>query len=187
MDDEYQYREKGELLVHLKIPLLSDATVAAVRDLEEQWRRIDVRASWYLPSRIETDRALAYREFVENPTDKNGQRLMAMADPMLCLTRYAFMHKGWEDVCKRLSRSAAERMIPEAEAMLAALSEEHERRLAVAEPVMSNKHRNPIMKEARWAMEALHKLVSGLYGALRGEGGNSPLTLAGWMVPGVKG
>ena len=66
----------------------------------------------------------------------------------------------------------------------AALEAEHARRLEIAEPVLSNKKNNPIVKEIRQLVDLADSIGSRVYSALNGDGSRmSPADLSHGLTP----
>lgn len=171
------------LVQALKIPLLSDAEIAALRQLQDEWDHWRDREQQLMPLRIEEERKLAYAAFVENPSPENEHRLTVLADVNLTGVRYALLRRAFADVRSRVTTQAGKILRPVFERISAALAAEHERRLEKAEPVMSSKQRNPIVIESRKAVEHADRLGGYVFTACGGNAGDrSPLELAGPLV-----
>ncbi len=171
------------LVKALKIPLLSDAEITALRQLQDQWNHWREREQQLMPLRIEEERKLAYASFVANPSPENEHRLTVLADANLTGVRYALLRRAFADVRTRISAQAGKLLRPVIERISATLAAEHERRLEKAEPVMSSKQRNPIVIESRKAIEYADRLGGYVFGACNGSAGKrSPLELAGTLM-----
>jgi hypothetical protein len=175
--------EFTRLVKALKIPLLSDADIAALRELQDEWNHWRECERQIMPLRIEEERKLAYAAFVENPTPENEHRLTVLADVNLTGVRYAVLRRAFADIRARISGQAGKLLRPVFERVSAKLAAEHERRLEKAEPVMSSKQRNPIVIESRKAIEYLDRFGSYVFTACGGSAGDrSPLEIAGPLV-----
>jgi hypothetical protein len=171
------------LVKKLKIPLLSDANLAALRQLQDEWDHWHEREQQIMPLRIEEERKLAYATFVENPTPENEHRLTILADVNLTGVRYALLRRAFTDVRARITAQAGKLLSPVFERISAKLAAEHERRIEKAEPIMSSKNRNPVVIESRKAIEYADRLSGYVFTACGGNAADrSPLELAGPLV-----
>lgn len=179
--------EFTDFLKLLKVPLLSAADIAALRQLQEEWAHWWNREQQIMPLRIEEQRKLAYATFLDSPTEENERCLTVLADPNLTATRYALLRRAFADLRARVSARAGEILRPVVQRISSALDTEHARRLETAEPVMSSKQRNPIVIESRKAMEHADRLACYVLGACGGKNGDrSPLALADVLMKGAE-
>lgn len=175
--------EFTRLVKALKIPLLSDGEIAALRQLQAEWNHWREREQQIMPLRIEEERKLAYAAFVGNPTPENEHRLTVLADVNLTGVRYALLRRAFADIRARISAQAGKLLRPVIERISAAFAAEHERRLEKAESVMSSKQRNPVVIESRKATEYADRLGGYVFTACGGSAGDrSPLEIAGPLV-----
>lgn len=174
------------LVKALKIPLLSDAEIAALRELQREWDHWREREQQLMPLRIEEERKLAYAAFVENPSPENEHRLTILADVNLTGVRYALLRRAFADVRARITAQAGKILRPVFERISAALAAEHARRFEKAEPIMSSKNRNPVVIESRKAIEYADRLGGYVFTACGGTASErSPLELAGTLASSV--
>ena len=162
------------LLKTLNVPLLSVDDIAKLHDLQKQWKRWDARERQHLPLRVAEDQKTAFDEFLDHPTTENEQRLMVVADTNLLATRYALLRRAFNALRGRVSAQAGEILRPVMQRISTALYAEHERRLETAEPVMSNKNRNPIVIESRKAIEYSDRIWNRVLSACGGHQADAP-------------
>ena len=127
----------------LNVPLLSEDDITALNRLQKQWEH------WANRERQQA----AFETFLGNPTAENEQRLVVLADANLTATRYAMLRRACAALRGRISAQAAQIVRPALNRALDALNDEHTRRRESAEPVLSSKERNPIVIEARRAID----------------------------------
>lgn len=177
MSDEFK-----TLVRALKIPLLSEADGAALRELQNEWRHWREREQAILPPRIAEEQNEAFTAFVESPTPEREYQLMLLADANLTGVRYAILRRAFTALRGRISAQAAAILRPVLDRALAALSAEHARRRAEAEPVMSSRDRHPAVIEAQRAVECAESIGNRLLWASDGKSDKSPIELAGALV-----
>jgi hypothetical protein len=170
------------LTKNLKVPLLAAADIAALHRLQKQWEHWANREAQHDPSRIAEEQQSAYDAFLDNPNGETEQRMLITADEALTTKRYALMRRACAELRKRISAEAAAIISPAVDRALAALRSEHEHRLAKAEPVMSSKHRNPRVIEAKRAAETAEAISTRLFWATSGTVIKPPLELAGVLI-----
>ena len=179
MNDEFH-----AILKTLNVPLLSDDEIAALTKLQKQWEHWEKRERHHAPLRIAEEQKAAYDAFLDNPTAESEQRLMVLADQTLTGTRNALLRRAFVALRARVSARAAEILRPVCQRISAALEAEHARRLEIAEPVLSNKKNNPVVKEVRQAIDLADSIGSRVYSALNGDGsGMSPADLSHRLTP----
>ena len=167
------------LLKQLNVPLLSDDEIAALTKLQKQWEHWEKRERHHAPLRIVEEQKAAYDAFLDNPTAESEQRLMVLADQTLTGTRYALLRRAFVALRVRVSARAAEILRPVCQRICTALDAEHAQRLEIADPVLSDKKNNPIVKEVRQAIDVAHSIGSHVYCALNGNGDRmSPANLS---------
>ena len=170
----------------LKIPLLNADEVAAVRHLQTEWNHWRERERQIMPLRIAEEQKEAFTAFVESPTPEREYQLMQLADANLTGTRYGLLRKAFAALRGRISAQAAKIIRPTQERVLAALRAEHARRRETAEPIMSSKDRNPVVIEARQAVERIEGIGNRLLWANDGRSEKHPLELADVLMSGAK-
>ncbi len=170
------------LLKKLRVPLLAEAEVAKLRLLQKEWMHWHHREQQHMPLRIAEEQRAAYAAFLDNPTAENEQRLMVLADTTLTGTRYGLLRRAFADLRGRISAHAADIVRPVIHHALQVLNAEHERRLETAEPVMSSKHRNPIVIETRHAVEYGDRISMYVLDASGGKSQKPPLDLADVLI-----
>ena len=179
MNDEFH-----AILKTLNVPLLSDDEIAALTKLQKQWEHWEKRERHHAPLRIAEEHEAAFDGFLDNPTAESEQRLMVLADTNLTGTRYALLRRAFVALRGRVSARAAEILRPVCQGISAALEAEHARRLEIAEPVLSNKKNNPIVKEIRLLVDLADNIGSHVYSALNGDGSRmSPADLSHSLTP----
>jgi hypothetical protein len=178
------HEEFHAILKTLNVPLLSDDEIAALAKLQKQWEHWEKREHHHAPLRIAEEQKAAFEGFLDNPSAENEQRLMVLAETNLTGTRYALLCRAFIALRARVSARAAEILRPVCERISAALEAEHARRLEVAEPILSNKRNNPIVKEVRHAIDLADSIGSRVYSALNGDGSRmSPAGLSHNLTP----
>lgn len=170
----------------LKIPLLDEDEVAAVRHLQTEWNHWRERERQIMPLRIAEEQEEAFTAFVESPTPEREYQLMLLADATLTGTRYALLRKAFTALRGRISAQAAKIIRPPQERVLAALSAEQDRRRATVEPVMSSRDRHPAVIEARQAVERIEGIGNRLLWASDGKSDKQPMELADVLMSGAK-
>lgn len=166
----------------LKIPLLDEFDTAAIRQLQTEWNHWRERELAIMPLRIEAEQKEAFAAFVESPTPENEFRLTLRADANLTGTRYALLRRACVALRGRISAQAAKIIQPTLDRVLAALRAEHDRRREAAEPVMSNKDRNPVVIEARRALERAEGIGNRLLWSMDGKSDKQPMELADLLL-----
>jgi hypothetical protein len=104
--------------------------------------------------------------------------MLVVADANLTGTRYALLRRACVALRGRISAQAAKIIQPTLDRVLAALRAEHDRRRETAEPVMSSKDRNPVVIEARRALERAESIGNRLLWASDGKSNKQPVELA---------
>ena len=165
------------LVKNLKLPLLTATEVATLTQLQKQWEHWKQRELEHLPLRIEPHQNAAYAAFLDNPTTENEQRLLVHADRNLTGIRYAFLRRACANLRARIGAQAAAIVKPIAERILAALREEHTRRLELAAPLKWDKNKEPGVVEAQRAMDHAFSWSSRLVSAAK-TGDQPPLQMA---------
>jgi hypothetical protein len=156
------HEEFHAILKTLNVPLLSDDEIAALAKLQKQWEHWEKREHHHAPLRIAEEQKAAFEGFLDNPSAENEQRLMVLAETNLTGTRYALLCRAFIALRARVSA----------------------RRLEVAEPILSNKRNNPIVKEVRHAIDLADSIGSRVYSALNGDGSRmSPAGLSHNLTP----
>ena len=79
------------LIQALKIPLLNEAEVAAIQQLQTEWSHWSERERQIMPLRIAEEQQEAFMAFIESPTPEREYQLMLLADVNLTGTRYALL------------------------------------------------------------------------------------------------
>jgi hypothetical protein len=171
------------LLKSLNIPLLADAEIAALQQLQKRWEHWEGRERQHGPLRVAEDQRLAFAEFLDNPNAETEQRMLVVADANLTGTRYALLRKACAALRGRISAEAAHILRPVLDRMLETLHAEHARCREAAEPVMSSKDRNPRVRELREAIEYADKMSMHALQASGGTSVKSPRDLAGLLMP----
>ena len=169
----------------LKIPLLDEGEVAAIRHLQAEWNHWREREQQIMPLRIAEEQKEAFTAFVESPTPEREYQLMLLADANLTGTRYATLRKAFTALRGRISAQAALIIQPALDRALESLRAEHARRREIAEPVMSSKDRHPSVIEARRAVECIEGIGNRLLWASDGKTEKNPLELADGLMSGA--
>ena len=169
----------------LNVALLSEDDIDALNRLQKQWEHWANRERQHAPSRVATEQQAAFETFLGNPTAENEQRLVVLADANLTGTRYALLRRACAALRGRISAQAAQIVRPALNRALDALNDEHTRRRESAEPVLSSRDRNPIVIEARRAIDFADKLAHRAYTALSGSEDVAPLVLADVLIGGA--
>lgn len=170
------------LLKKLRIPLLTEPDIAKLKILQKEWLHWHNREQQHMPLRIAEEQRATYAAFLDNPTAENEQRLMVLADTTLTGTRYGLLRRAFAELRGRISAQAADIVRPVIHHALEVLNAEHERRLETAEPVMSSKHRNPIVIETRHAIEHGDRISMYVLDASGGKSQKPPLDLADVLI-----
>lgn len=170
------------LLKKLRVPLLAEPEIAKVKLLQKEWKQWEAREQQHMPLRIAEEQRAAYAAFLDNPTAENEQRLMVLADQVLTGTRYGLLRRALAELRGSISAQAADIVRPVIHHALEVLNAEHERRLETAEPVMSSKHRNPIVIETRHAIEYGDRISMYVLDASGGKSQKPPLDLADVLI-----
>jgi hypothetical protein len=173
------------LIQTLKIPLLAEHEVAAVRQLQTEWNHWYERERQIQPLRIAEEQKEAFTSFIESPTPDREYQLMLLADANLTGTRYALLRKACTALRGRISAQAAKLIQRTLDRVLEALRTEHDRRREAAEPVMSSKDRHPAVIEARKAVECAEGIGNRLLWASDGRTDKQPLDLADVLMGGA--
>jgi hypothetical protein len=163
------------LLKSLKVPLLNPKEVAALEQLEQEWRHWEERENQIMPLRIEAEQKSAYAAFLDDPSEANEQRLAVLADPLLTGKRYALLRRAFGELRCRITAQAAVILKPMVTRVREALAAEHNRRLEKAEPVMA-------VKQAQAALDCINWISNSVSRAIAGKTDESPLKLAGGLV-----
>ncbi len=169
----------------LKIPLLNEHEIAAVQQLQTEWSHWRERERQIMPSQIEEEQKEAFRAFLESPTPEREYQLTLLADVNLTGTRYATLRKAFTALRGRISAHAVKIIRPAMDRALETLRAEHARRRENAEPVMSSKDRNPVVIEAKRAVESAESIANRLHWASDGKSEKSPLELADVLMSGA--
>jgi hypothetical protein len=172
MNDEFT-----SLVKSLKVPLLTAMDVATLTQLQKQWEHWKQRELEHLPLRIEPHQKAAYDAFLANPTAEAEQRMLVLADRNLTGIRYALLRRACADLRARIGAQAAAIVKPIAERILAAVQEEHDRRLERAAPLKWDKNKEPGVVEAQRAADHAFGWSSRLISAAR-TGDQQPLQMA---------
>lgn len=170
------------LLNKLRVPLLAEVDGAKLKLLQKEWKHWEGREQQHMPLRIADEQRAAYATFLDNPTSETEQRLMVLADTNRTGTRYALLRRAFAELRGRISAQAADIVRPVIHHALQVLNAEHERRLETAEPVMSSKHRNPIVIETRHAIEYGDRISMYVLDASGGKSQKPPLDLADVLI-----
>jgi hypothetical protein len=174
------------LLRSLEVPLLSEADMGTLHQLQKQWLHWENREQQHAPLRIEQDRRAAYAAFLDNPMQETEQRLMVLADTDLTATRYAVLRRAFAELRGRISAQAAAIIAPVMDRAIEALHVEHSRRREAAQPVMSSKDRNPVVIDVRRAIESADRVHSRVLHASSGKSEMSPLELADVFIESIE-
>ncbi len=169
----------------LNVPLLSNDDIAAVHRLQKQWEHWANRERQHAASRVAEEQHAAFAAFIDNPTTETEQKLLVTADAELTATRYATLRRACAALRGRISAEAARIIRPAIDRALEALRTEHARRRETAEPVMSSRDRNPIVIEARLAVESAESIATRLLWASDGTSDKPPLELASVLIGGA--
>lgn len=170
------------LLKELKVPLLTKEEVAVLQELEKEWRHWKAREQQFMPLRIAEEQEATFNLFLENPTPENELRLLAVADPILTGTRYGILRKAFLAIRNRISDRAVAILRPVMDRIHKALDTHHEHLLQTAEPVLSSRKNNPIVKAARRAIDDADKLGMHIRFMPGRYDDYSPLQLAGVLL-----
>lgn len=180
MQDEFLTLTKA-----LKIPLLNADDVAALNRLQKQWEHWSQRERQHAALRIAEDQQAAFDAFLDNPTAESAQRMLVLADANLTGTRYAMLRRACTALRGRISAQAAKIIRPTLDRVLEALRAEHARRRETAEPVMSSNDRNPVVVDARKAVEYAEGIGNRLLWASDGKSDKQPVVLADVLMSGA--
>lgn len=161
----------------LKLPLLTADQVATLTQLQKQWEHWKQRELEHMPLQVEAHQNAAYAAFLSSPTAENEQRMLIHADRNLTGIRYAFLRRACADLRARIGAQAAAIVKPIAERILAALREEHARRLERAAPLKWDKNKEPGVVEAQRAVDDAFGWSSRLISAAK-TGDQWPLQMA---------
>src|SRR5438105_4293267 len=135
--------DEPALIKELNLPLLTDADVASLKQLEKEWRHWKNRELEILPLKIAEEQRVAFESFLDNPTAENEQKLAVLADPVLTGTRYTVLRRAFAELRERIKAKAAKIIRPVLTQIATKLQAEYDRRLEKAVPVMSNKRNDP--------------------------------------------
>ena len=176
-------QETIALCKKLKVQMLTAAEIAALQQLQKEWKHWENREAQIMPLRIVEEQKAAYAAFLDKPTPENEQRLITLADTVLTGTRYALLRRAFADLRGRITKSAGDILHPFAERAHQALTVEHARRLEKAEPLMGSVRNNPIVKETVRAMDEMDRLRSAILSTRGGKSEKSPREIAEGLVP----
>ena len=166
----------------LNVPLLSEDETTALHRLQKQWEHWANRERQHGASRVAEEQHAAFTGFLDNPSAETEQKLLVTADADLTATRYATLRRACAVLRGRISAEAARIIRPAMDLALEALRAEHARRREVAEPVMSSLDRNPVVIEARLAVESAESIATRLLWASDGTSDKPPLELASVLI-----
>jgi hypothetical protein len=173
MNDEFFTLTKA-----LNVPLLSEDDIAALNRLQKQWAHWSQRERQHAALRVAEEQQATFNAFLDNPTAETEQRMLVVADANLTGTRYALLRRACVVLRGRISAQAAKIIQPTLDRVLVALRAEHDRRREAAEPIMSSKDRNPVVIEARRALERAESIANRLLWASDGKSDKQPWELA---------
>ncbi len=164
----------------LKVPLLNADEVAALRQLEEEWRHWEQRSRAIMARGIETEQKEAYAAFLDDPSSENEHRLAVLADPVLTEKRYALLRQAFEDLRGRVGTQAGKILRPALSRIREALSVEHERRREKVKKFMDSQDRDPHVREIKLALDFVECISRGV----QRTNSESPLTMASVLAKG---
>jgi hypothetical protein len=175
-------QEFVSLVKSLKVPLLNPKEVAALEQLEQEWRHWAEREKQITPLRIEAEQKAAYAEFLDDPSEANEQCLAALADPLLTGKQYGLLRRAFADLRCRITVRAAGILTPSVARIREAVAAEHKRRREKADEVMGSKDRHPSVKQARAALDCIEYIHGSVFRSCAGHIDEPPLKLAGGLV-----
>ena len=167
------------------VPLLNEDDITALHRLQKQWEHWANRERQHAAARVAEEQQAAFTAFVENPNAETEQKLLVTADASLTSTRYAALRRACAALRGRISVQAASIIRPAMDRALEALRAEHARRREVAEPIMSSRDRNPMVIEARLAVESAESIATYVLWASDGTSDKPPLELASVLMSGA--
>jgi hypothetical protein len=182
LDESNMNQEFVSLVKSLKVPLLNPKEIAALEQLEQEWRHWAEREKQIMPLRIEAEQKAAYAAFVDDPSEANERRLAALADPLLTGKQYGLLRRAFGELRCRITARAAAILKPTLGRIRETLAAEHKRRREQAEEVMGSKDRHPSVKQARAALDCIEYIHGSVFRSCAGHIDASPFTLAGGLV-----
>src|SRR5437660_709210 len=98
--------DEPALIKELNLPLLTDADVAVLKQLQKEWCHWKNRELEILPLKIAEEQKAAFDSFLDNPSVENEQKLAVLADPVLTGTRYAMLRRAFAELRERIKARA---------------------------------------------------------------------------------
>jgi len=171
-----------DIITPLGVEPIPEADLTKIAELHKQWVHWDKKADHYRNTQAEPDFQKARADFLDNPSPATEQRLLVLADTTLTMRRYCVLHRTIRELQSRITAEAPAILQQHIERAREALAAEYTRRYEIAEPVLSNKKNNPIVKECvRW-MDAADTIGTRIHRASDANHEYGPLSLLeGWV------